>query len=147
MRSSSAIETIKSGPSVQPYLHLVEYAIVPDNAVDGAYDEAVAGVDYVVHVAGAWPMPYLDPDNDIYYPYIRSTKGLIEAGQKSGTVKRMVFTQAGAGLVDSEDGDTLGTRMDRVLNGTYRLFTSALLSSSIAHTNGYRTSPSLADIP
>ena len=65
-------------------------------------------------------MPNLDPDKDIYWPYINSTKGLIEAGKKSQTVKRMVFTQAGAGLVDSEDGDTLGRRMDRVLNGTSR---------------------------
>jgi hypothetical protein len=119
VRRSSAIETIKFGPSVQPYLDLIEYVAVPDNAIEAAYDDAVAGVDYVVHIAGAWPMLHLHPDDDIYYPYIRSTKGLVEAGQKSGTVKRMVFTQAGAGLVDSEDGDTLGTRMHRVLNGTF----------------------------
>ncbi|KAH6852389.1 NAD(P)-binding protein [Alternaria alternata] len=116
VRRSAAIDFIKSGPSVQPYLDLVEYAVVPNNAAEGAYDEAVAGADYVVHIAGAWPMPNLDPDKDIYWPYINSTKGLIEAGNKSQTVKRMVFTQAGAGLVDSEDGDTLGRRMDRVLN-------------------------------
>jgi hypothetical protein len=117
VRRSSAIEVIKSGLSVQPYLHLIEHAIVPDNAVEGAYDEAISGADYVVHIAGAWPMPHLDPDKDIYWPFINSTNGLIEAGKKSGTVKRMVFTQAGAGLVDSEDGDTLGRRMDRLLNG------------------------------
>ncbi|KAG9189194.1 eukaryotic sulfide quinone oxidoreductase [Alternaria panax] len=108
VRRSAAIELIRSGPSVQPYLHLIEYAIVSDNAVAGAYDEAVAGADYVVHIAGAWPMQDLDPDKDIYWPYINCTKGLIEAGKMSKTVKRMVFTQAGAGLVDSEDGDTLG---------------------------------------
>ncbi|KAL1796773.1 hypothetical protein ACET3X_005313 [Alternaria dauci] len=116
VRRSPAIEAIKSGPSVQSYLDLIEYAIVPNNAAEGAYDEAVAGVDYVVHIAGAWPMQNLDPDKDIYWPYINSTKGLLEAGKKSQTVRRMVFTQAGAGLVDSEDGDTLGRRMDRVLN-------------------------------
>jgi hypothetical protein len=64
-------------------------------------------------------MPHLHPDEDIYNPFITSTKSLISAAEKSGTVKRMVFTQAGAGLVDSEDGDTLGNKMDRVLNGTY----------------------------
>lgn len=42
---------------------------------------------------------------------------MIEAAKKSGTVKRIVFTQAGAGLVNSEDGDTLGTLMDQVLDG------------------------------
>ncbi|KAI4679634.1 uncharacterized protein J4E84_008156 [Alternaria hordeiaustralica] len=126
VRRASAIETIKTGPSVQPYLDLIEYVAVPDNAVEGAYDEAVAGVDYVVHIAGAWPMLHLDPDNDIYHPYIRSTRGLIEAGRKSATVKRMAFTQAGAGLVDSEDGDTLGTRTERVLNEAVQVSQTSL---------------------
>jgi nucleoside-diphosphate-sugar epimerase len=117
VRRESAIETIKSGPSVQSHLDLLEFSIVPDNAADGAYDEAIKGADYVVHIAGAWPLPHLHPDNDIYNPFIDSTKHLINAAQSSGTVKRIVVTQAGAGLVDAADGDTLGTRMDRVMNG------------------------------
>lgn len=44
-------------------------------------------------------------------------KNLLQAAELSGTVKRIVFTQAGAGLVNSEDGDTLGTNMNQVLNG------------------------------
>lgn len=35
-------------------------------------------------------------------------------------MKRMVFTQAGAGLVDSELGDIYGNRMERVLDGKSR---------------------------
>jgi hypothetical protein len=42
---------------------------------------------------------------------------VIEAAEKAGTVKRIVFTQAGAGLVDSEVGDTYGNRMEQVLDG------------------------------
>lgn len=57
VRREDAIAAIESGPSVQDYLDRVEYALVPDNGAVGVYDEAVAGVDYVVHVAGAWPMP------------------------------------------------------------------------------------------
>lgn len=117
VRRPSAIETIKSGPSVQPYLSLLEFCIVLDNAVDGAYDKAVAGADYVVHVAGVWPLLHLHPDTDIYSPFINSTKGLIKAAQKSVTVRRIVFTQAGAGLVDAADGDTLGTRMYHTMDG------------------------------
>jgi hypothetical protein len=119
VRRPSAIDLIKSGPSIQPYIHLLSYAIVPDNTIPNAYDEALAGVDYVIHIAGAWPMPHLHPDDDIYYPFITSTKSLISAATKSETVKRIVFTQAGAGLVDAEDGDTLGNNMSRVLNGTF----------------------------
>ncbi|KAI0571906.1 NAD-binding-10 multi-domain protein [Pyrenophora tritici-repentis] len=113
VRRSSAIETIKSAPSVQSYLHCIDYTIVPDNTIEGAYDEALEDAQYVVHIAGAWPMPHLHPDNDIYYPFIESTKNLVKAAEKAGTIKRVVFTQAGAGLVDSEDGDTLGTCMDQ----------------------------------
>jgi hypothetical protein len=118
VRRPSAIDLIKSGPLVQPYIHLIEYFIVPDNTVPKVYDEALTGVDYVIHIAGAWPMPHLHPDDDIYYPFITSTKSLISAATKSGTVKRIVFTQAGAGLVDAEDGDSLGNNMDHILNGT-----------------------------
>ena len=92
---------------------------MPDNTVEGAYDEALKDAKYVVHIAGAWPLPHLHPDNDIYYPFINSTKNLISAAEKSGSVRRIVFTQAGAGLVDSEDGDTLGTKMDMILNGKH----------------------------
>lgn len=57
VRREDAITTIKSGSSVHPYLNQVEYAIVPDNAAEGAYDGALQDVDYVIHIAGAWPLP------------------------------------------------------------------------------------------
>ncbi|KAH8719285.1 3-beta hydroxysteroid dehydrogenase/isomerase family protein [Phaeosphaeriaceae sp. PMI808] len=116
VRREDAFSTIKLGPSVQQYLRQLEYAIVEDNAIEGAYDDALAGAKYVIHIAGAWPMPHLHPDNEIYEPFIKSTKNILHAAEKSGTVKRIVFTQAGAGLVDSEVGDTYGNRMEQVLD-------------------------------
>lgn len=129
VRRPSAIETIKSGPSVQPFIHLLEFIVVPNNVVDGAYNDALDGVDYAVHIAGAWPLPHLHPDDDIYIPFIGSTENLIEAAKRSETVKRLVVTQAGAGLVDAGDGDTLGRSMDRVMDGDYSpwLFPSDLV--------------------
>lgn len=44
-------------------------------------------------------------------------ENILSAAERSGTVKRIVFTQAGAGLVNPDDGDTLGTRMEEVLDG------------------------------
>jgi hypothetical protein len=61
---------------------------------------------------------HLHPDDQIYYPFIKSTKNVVHAAEKSGTVKRIVFTQAGAGLIDSEVGDTYGNNMEQVLDGT-----------------------------
>jgi hypothetical protein len=69
---------------------------------------------------------HLHPDNEIYYPFIKSTSNVISAATKSGTVQRIVFTQAGAGLVDSEVGDTYGTRMEQKLNGMIIRFCSIL---------------------
>jgi hypothetical protein len=57
------------------------------------------------------------PDDEIYYPFVKSMENILSAAEKSGTVRRIVFTQAGAALVNPDDGDTLGTRMDQVLNG------------------------------
>lgn len=59
VRREVAFSELKKGPSVQTYLDRdrLEHAIVPDNTAEGAYDKALAGVQYVVHVAGAWPMP------------------------------------------------------------------------------------------
>ncbi|KAJ4340936.1 hypothetical protein N0V95_007368 [Ascochyta clinopodiicola] len=116
VRRENAIATIKSGPSVQPYLDHLEFAIVPDNAIDGAYDEAFANVSYVVHVAGVWPLPTLHPDNEIYRPFLDSMNNILKSAKSSGTVRRIVFTQAGAGLVDSEVGDTYGRGMTQILN-------------------------------
>lgn len=57
LRRKDAIETISSGPSIQQFADKLEYEIVPDNTVPGAYDKALSGAKYVVHIAGVWPKP------------------------------------------------------------------------------------------
>jgi hypothetical protein len=46
-------------------------------------------------------------------------ENVVSAATKSGTVRRVVFTQAGAALVNPNEGDTLGTRMEKILNGKF----------------------------
>jgi nucleoside-diphosphate-sugar epimerase len=89
----------------------LEHVVVPDNAIDGAYDEAFQDVRYIVHIAGVWPLPTLHPDKEIYHPFMQSMHNVLSSAKKARTVKRIVFTQAGAGLVDSEVGDTYGRGM------------------------------------
>jgi hypothetical protein len=60
VRREDAIAYINRGPSIQDFLEHVEYAIVPDNTVPGAYEEALVGATYVIHVAGVWPTPVRD---------------------------------------------------------------------------------------
>jgi len=48
--------TVDQGPVLQgksgPYLDQLEFIMVEDRTVSGAYDEAVEGVDYIIHTAG-----------------------------------------------------------------------------------------------
>ena len=57
VRRKEAIASIKAGLSLQQYAERLEYVIVPDNTIPDAYDTALAGVKYVVHIAGVWPQP------------------------------------------------------------------------------------------
>lgn len=57
LRREDAIRHIKLGPSLQEFEGKIEYAIVPNNTVPGAYDKALENAKYVVHIAGVWPTP------------------------------------------------------------------------------------------
>jgi uncharacterized protein YbjT (DUF2867 family) len=57
VRSSEKAEQIKVAKSVQGYLDKLEFVIVPDILADRAYDEAVKGADYVLHVASPISFP------------------------------------------------------------------------------------------
>ena len=62
VRRADAIDQIQQGPSIQQFpKDRIQYAVVPDNTVPHAYDEAIAGASYVVHIAGVWPMPVSRP--------------------------------------------------------------------------------------
>ncbi|KAJ4298203.1 hypothetical protein N0V90_006102 [Kalmusia sp. IMI 367209] len=117
VRREEAVVTLKTGPSLQIFKDRLEYVVVEDNTIPGSYDLALAGAQYVIHVAGVWPTPDKRPDRDIWYPFVKSMETILSAAEKSGTVRRIVFTQAGAALVHPDDGDTLGTEMQLVLNG------------------------------
>lgn len=67
------------------------------------------------------------PDNEIYVPFVKSMENILSAAEKSGTVRRIVFTQAGAALVNPEDGDSLGAEMNQVLNGNSSIATGFII--------------------
>jgi nucleoside-diphosphate-sugar epimerase len=60
VRSQDKTNQIKAAKSVQQYLDRLEFVMVPDILADGAYDEAVKGVDYVLHVASPISFPVRD---------------------------------------------------------------------------------------
>ena len=97
----------------------MESIIVSDITAPGAYDDAVKGVKYVVHVASPFASPDLfesDYETNYIQPAVRGTVGMLESAVKVSGIERIVitssivaiasFSTAGTGVV--VDGTPLG---------------------------------------
>ncbi|CAE6469390.1 unnamed protein product [Rhizoctonia solani] len=77
-----------------------QYVIVEDIGKDGAFDEAVKGVDAIAHTASPFHYDSEDP-KDIIDPALRGTTGILESVNRHGsTVKRVVITSSVASITD-----------------------------------------------
>lgn len=75
----------------------LSFVTVPDFLASGAFDEAIQGVKYVIHVASPIPMSApADADFDKFFiqPAVQGTLGLFESAQKTPSVKRIVVTSS-----------------------------------------------------
>ena len=75
---------------------LFTQVIVPNFVKEGAFDEAVDGVDYIIHVAS--PITSSDDpkdwEQDFVTTAIEGNVRLLEAASRAGTVDRIVFTSS-----------------------------------------------------
>ncbi|KAI2601915.1 hypothetical protein GGR54DRAFT_578364 [Hypoxylon sp. NC1633] len=80
----------------------LSFVTVPDLTVPGAYDEAVAGADYVIHLASPLPNFDLTPDRweaELVTPAVQGTLGILASAQKEPAVKRVVITSSIAAIL------------------------------------------------
>ena len=96
VRSAEKFKTLSSHPKilalgVPDKLSFVE---VPDICRDGAYDEAIKGVSYVIHHASPLPSPFLDPQTGIYEPNIKSVSTLLQSALNEPSVKKLIITSS-----------------------------------------------------
>ncbi|GAA5992961.1 hypothetical protein JCM5350_003061 [Sporobolomyces pararoseus] len=80
-----------------------EYVIVEDVEKEGAFDEAVKGVDAVLHTASPFHFNVNDPHEDLINPAVRGTKNLLRAASKENKIKRVVITSSFAAIVNPYD--------------------------------------------
>jgi hypothetical protein len=100
VRNSAGFDKIKSLPPVAPYLNQLESIVVPDITVDGAYDEAVQGVKYIIHCASPLALPHFtDYENEIIAPAVKGTVGMLESANKVPGIERVVITASVASIV------------------------------------------------
>ncbi|KAF8956235.1 D-lactaldehyde dehydrogenase [Flammula alnicola] len=72
----------------------VEWVVVEDITKDGAFDEAVKGVDGIEHMASPLNSPTDDPD-DYIKPAVHGTIGMLQSALKAGKqIKRVVVTSS-----------------------------------------------------
>ncbi len=95
-RKLAQAESLKRAESIKPYLDNIESIEVPDILASGAFDKAVEGVDYVLHLASPIPKPGLVGDirTNFIDPAVKGTVGMLESAAKAETVKRVVITSS-----------------------------------------------------
>lgn len=96
IRSSKQAESLRSHPEVNAVAQdgKLEFVEVPDLTVPGAYDEALKGVTYVLHLAAPLPSPLLDPQIGIYEPTVKSTTNMLDSALKATSLKKLVITSS-----------------------------------------------------
>ncbi len=81
--------------------------VAADLLEPGAFDEAVSRSEFVVHTASPYFTDAADPQRDLVDPAVQGTLAVLQACQKSDTVKRLVLTSSMAAVTDEPDGSML----------------------------------------
>ncbi|KAH6662296.1 hypothetical protein B0J14DRAFT_525334 [Halenospora varia] len=85
----------------------LSFVTVPDILAENAYDEAVKGVKYIIHVAS--PVingEELTPEQfetHLIQPAVKGTTSILTAANKTSGIKRIVITSSEAAIVPWED--------------------------------------------
>ena len=81
-------------PGAKERLELVE----ADLDEPGAFDDAVVGCEYIMHIASPYVLDVDDPQRDLVDPAVNGTLSVLQSAQKTGAVKRVVLTSSFAAV-------------------------------------------------
>ncbi|KAJ7766216.1 D-lactaldehyde dehydrogenase [Mycena metata] len=89
-----------------------ELVVVPDITQDGAFDEAVKGVDAIEHTASPFHFQADEPA-ELIEPALKGTVGILESARKYGpSVKRVVVTSSCAAALNISTEPQLLSELD-----------------------------------
>jgi nucleoside-diphosphate-sugar epimerase len=60
----------------------------------GSFDEAAQGCESIVHTASPFILKVKNPEKELIDPAVKGTENILEAANKSGTVKKVVLTSS-----------------------------------------------------
>ena len=131
IRSASKLQKVLSAPSIKS-LNLqpdqLTSVVVPDMAAPGAYDEAVKGVKYIIHVASpiptfGGPNPPAKEDYEAYFvaPATAGDTGMLRSAARELSVKRVVLTSSAVAIAPFDYLIGRGEDPTRVFTSTDRI--------------------------
>ncbi|KAJ7342555.1 hypothetical protein DFH08DRAFT_874511 [Mycena albidolilacea] len=90
----------------------LELVVVPDITQEGAFDEAVEGVDAIEHMASPVHLNAENPD-EIIVPTIKGTLSMLNSAMKHGKyVKRVVLTSSTAAVLQDDSEPKTFSELD-----------------------------------
>ena len=110
-RSQSKIDKVRAAPSIsmlKPPPTQLMFVIVPDMAVSGAYDDAVKGVDFIIHAAarvhnGDAPPSKSELEELFVTPSLQGSLGILRSAMMEGeSVRRVVMTSSTVAIAPTE---------------------------------------------
>jgi len=100
-----------------------------DLLLEGSFDAALSGVDFVVHTASPFPSKIDNPQVQVVDPALNGTKNVLSSVEKFPSIKRVVITGSCASVVEhypTDGGTKVWTEEDwnttsSLTEGPYRL--------------------------
>ena len=83
-----------------------------DLRIPGAFDEAIAGCEYVLHTASPYVLTVADPQRDLVDPAVQGTQHVLRSCAKTSSVRRVVLTSSMAAVTDEPDSRHVLTEAD-----------------------------------
>jgi|SRR5690242_14392241 len=97
VRREESIETFKK--VFWKHLDQLEFVVIRDFTKDGAFSEALSGVNYVFHIASPVPGKGTDFKEDYLAPALKGTMSLLEAAKTVPSIKRVIIDSSTAALM------------------------------------------------
>jgi nucleoside-diphosphate-sugar epimerase len=107
VRSQAKADSILNAPSVKalnPGSKLT-FATIPDMLAKGAYDEAVKGVKYIIHLSSPITsgLTAEEFESKLILPALHGTIGILESANKTTGIERVVITSSEVAIIPWSD--------------------------------------------
>ena len=138
--------TVRNKANSEKYEHLKKLAEAStgnlevyeaDLLKDGAFDDPAQGAEAILHVASPFMIRVKDPEKELVNPALQGTVNVLQAANKSSTVKKVVLTSSVAAIC--------GDNIDMMNQGLERLTEEHHNTSSSLHHQPYPYSKTVAE--